>query len=80
MRTIECTPTWRGLLPFLIERAAKGDKGPWSELERLADFGDQGGAQLERLSLALRALADAVRADKQYEALVQAADEALKAD
>jgi len=41
MEYIDATPTWRGLMPLLIERAAAGDAGCKSELLRLATMGDR---------------------------------------
>jgi hypothetical protein len=45
MATIDATPTWRGLLPLLVEVAVTGDsvggrKGAMNELLRLADIAD----------------------------------------
>jgi hypothetical protein len=45
METINLTPTWRGLLPALVELAINGEtltarKCAMDELYRLADFAD----------------------------------------
>jgi len=45
MRTIDVTPTWRGLLPALIELAHNGTsfearQTAWDELCRMADIAD----------------------------------------
>ena len=43
-RVIDMTPTWRGILPLLVEIAADG-RNPgremaWQELRRMADLAD----------------------------------------
>jgi len=40
LRTIDCTPTWAGLMPLLWETAAKGVPEARAELMRLARIVD----------------------------------------
>jgi hypothetical protein len=46
IKTIDITPSWRGLMPALVELAANAKdetarKIAWDELYRLADYADQ---------------------------------------
>ncbi|SDJ22763.1 hypothetical protein SAMN04487926_13835 [Paraburkholderia steynii] len=82
-RYIDMTPTWRGLMPLLIEVAANGDsaagrKGALDELNRLADMADGFGPRMDAMSAALKAFLEATKNDPRYAALITQAGEALK--
>jgi hypothetical protein len=44
-RVVDMTPTWRGILPLLVEIAADrrnpGSDTAWQELRRMADIADE---------------------------------------
>lgn len=53
MKTIDLTPTWRGLLPALVEVArngttAEGRKQAWDALYQLADHVDRLNAEAKQ--------------------------------
>lgn len=56
MKTIDITPSWRGLLPYLVEVAANGTsaegrKLAMEELYKLADLADRINAERKEESI-----------------------------
>lgn len=81
-RYIDMTPTWRGLMPLLIEVAANGDsaggrKGALDELNRLADMADGFGPRMDAMRAALKAFIEATKDDPKYAGLILQAAEAM---
>lgn len=81
---VDATPTWRGILPLLVEAATQGTTSEgrglaMSELERLADMADNPSEHVRALCVALQSFADVARRREEYASLVDKADEALAA-